>query len=92
MEPVLPALKPLGDKVIVQPFEQGQERKEGMIIIPDTVNMKSVEGYVVAVSDEIKDVEVMDVVMFDYRACDPIEINKIKYIILPFDALLAVKK
>ncbi len=40
-------VKPLGDRVLVQPLEE-QEMKKGGIIIPDTAKEKPQEGKVVA--------------------------------------------
>src|SRR3979490_2342340 len=40
-------VKPLGDRVLVQPIEE-QETKKGGIIIPDTAKEKPQEGKVVA--------------------------------------------
>ncbi len=40
-------VKPLGDRVLVQPIEE-QEMKKGGIIIPDTAKEKPQEGKVVA--------------------------------------------
>src|SRR5438874_12822434 len=40
-------IKPLGDRVLVQPIEE-QELKKGGIIIPDTAKEKPQEGKVVA--------------------------------------------
>ena len=41
-------VKPLGDRVLVQPLEE-QETKKGGIIIPDTAKEKPQEGTVAAV-------------------------------------------
>jgi chaperonin GroES len=41
-------VKPLGDRVLIQPFEE-KEGKKGGIIIPDTAKEKPQEGTVVAV-------------------------------------------
>ena len=41
-------LKPLGDRVLVEPVEE-KETKKGGIIIPDTAKEKPTEGIVVAV-------------------------------------------
>lgn len=42
-------IKPLGDKVLVEPIEEGPEVKKGGIIIPDTAREKPMEGKVIAV-------------------------------------------
>jgi chaperonin GroES len=41
-------LKPLGDRVLVEPVEE-KETKKGGIIIPDTAKEKPTEGIVVAI-------------------------------------------
>ena len=41
-------LKPLGDKIIVQPLE-AEEKSKGGIVLPDTAKEKPHEGKVVAV-------------------------------------------
>ena len=41
------SVKPLGDRVLVQPVEE-QEVKKGGIIIPDTAKEKPQEGKVIA--------------------------------------------
>lgn len=41
-------IKPLGDRVLIEPLEQ-QEEKIGSIIIPDTAKEKPQEGKVIAV-------------------------------------------
>lgn len=41
-------VKPLGDRVLVEPIEEAQEEKGG-IIIPDTAKEKPQEGKVIAV-------------------------------------------
>ncbi len=41
-------IRPLGDRVLVQPLEQGEQKKGG-IIIPDSAKEKPQEGKVVAV-------------------------------------------
>ena len=41
-------IRPLGDKVVVEPLE-GEEKSAGGIILPDTAKKKPQEGVVVAV-------------------------------------------
>ena len=41
-------IKPLADRVVVKPLE-AEEKKQGSIIIPDTVKEKPMQGEVVAV-------------------------------------------
>ena len=67
-------VKPLGDRVLVQPIEE-QEVKKGGIIIPDTAKEKPQEGKVVAlgtgkVDDKGKKVD------FTVKAGDKVLISK----------------
>ncbi|MDP6525765.1 MAG: co-chaperone GroES [Kiritimatiellia bacterium] len=48
-------IKPLGDRVLVQPIEAADEVKKGGIIIPDTAKEKPQEGKVIAVGTGKKD-------------------------------------
>ena len=42
-------IRPLGDKVLVEPIKEGSEVKKGGIIIPDTARERPMEGKVIAV-------------------------------------------
>ena len=42
------SLKPLGDRVVIEPFEDETEKSSGGIYIPDTAKEKPQEGKVVA--------------------------------------------
>jgi chaperonin GroES len=48
------SFRPLHDRVLIQPVEQDQKTKGG-IIIPDTAKEKPVEGKVVAVGPGVRD-------------------------------------
>ena len=89
-------IRPLGDRILVEPLEQ-KEIKKGGIIIPDTAKEKPQEGKVVAVGpgkldDSGKkipmDIKVGDIVGFkkgiDYR----FKIDEKEYIRMPTDYLL----
>ena len=52
-------VKPLGDRVLVQPLEE-KEVKKGGIIIPDTAKEKPQEGTVVAIGTGKLDDNVVD--------------------------------
>jgi len=47
-------IRPLGDRVLVQPVEQAEQKKGG-IIIPDSAKEKPQEGTVIAVGPGKKD-------------------------------------
>ena len=41
-------LKPLGDRIIVEPIEENEQQSEGGIIIPDSAKEKPTEAKVLA--------------------------------------------
>jgi chaperonin GroES len=91
-------VKPLGDRVLVQPLEE-KEVKKGGFIIPDTAKEKPQEGTVVAVGtgkldDNGKKIEfnvkVGDkVLIFKYGATE-IKIDGENYLILREDDILGI--
>ena len=60
------SVKPLGDRVLVQPIEQAEVQKGG-IIIPDTAKEKPQEGKVVAIGTGKRD---------DHGKLIPFEVKK----------------
>ena len=67
-------LKPLGDRVLVEPLEEKETRKGG-IIIPDTVKEKPQEGKIVAVGSGKRD-EKGGLIAMDVKAGDKILFGK----------------
>ena len=67
-------VRPLGDRVLVQPLEE-QEMKKGGIIIPDTAKEKQQEGKVVALGTDKID-ENREKVAFTVKKCDKVLISK----------------
>ena len=91
-------LKPLGDRVLVEPVEE-QEVKKGGIIIPDTAKEKPTEGLVRALGtgkldDEGKriafEVKVGDRVLVSKYGGTEIKIDGKDYKLLGSDDLLAI--
>jgi chaperonin GroES len=68
------SVKPLGDRVLVQPVED-QEVKKGGIIIPDTAKEKPQEGKVVAVGTGKRD-EHGKLIPFEVKKGDRVLISK----------------
>jgi len=68
------SVKPLGDRVLVQPVED-QEVKKGGIIIPDTAKEKPQEGKIVAVGTGKRD-EHGKVIPFEVKKGDRVLISK----------------
>jgi chaperonin GroES len=67
-------VKPLGDRVLVQPIEQ-EEVKKGGIIIPDTAKEKPQEGKIVAVGTGKRD-ESGKLIPFEVKKGDRVLISK----------------
>jgi len=91
-------LKPLGDRVLVEPTEE-KEVKKGGIIIPDTAKEKSTEGIVRALGtgktdDDGKkipfEVKVGDRVLVSKYGGTEVKLNDKDYKILNSDDILAV--
>lgn len=91
-------LKPLGDRVLVEPVEE-QEVKKGGIIIPDTAKEKPTEARVVSLGTGKKDDDGKDV-PFEVKKGDRVLISKYggtevkldgkEYKILNSDDILAI--
>ena len=91
-------VKPLGDRVLVQPVE-AEEVKKGGIIIPDTAKEKPQEGKIVAVGagkrdDNGKlipmDVKKGDRVLYSKYGGTEIKVDGKEYLIMREDDILAV--
>lgn len=55
--------KPLGERVLVERLEEDTKTASG-IIIPDNAKEKPLEGKILAIGSEVKDVKVGDRVVF----------------------------
>jgi len=93
------SLKPLGDRIVVQPSEkEGEKRLASGIIIPDSVNKeKLLKGEVIAVgpgrrNDEGKripiEVKAGDTVFFKKPWDEPIKVNDVEYYIVSESEIL----
>lgn len=91
-------IKPLGDRVLVQPIEE-KEVKKGGIIIPDTAKEKPQEGKIVAAGPGRLDehgkrvpleVKKGDVVLYSKYGGTEITINDEKYLIMREDDILGI--
>jgi chaperonin GroES len=91
-------VKPLGDRVLVQPIEE-QETKKGGIIIPDSAKEKPQEGNVVAlgtgkVDDNGKKVEFTvkkgDKVLISKYGGTEIKVDGESYLIMREDDILGI--
>jgi chaperonin GroES len=91
-------IKPLADRVVVQPIEE-TEQKKGSIIIPDTAKEKPQQGKIVAVgpgkvSDEGKKIPMElkkgDVVLYGKYSGTEVTIDGNEYLILREGDVLAI--
>jgi len=91
-------LKPLGDRVVIEPLEKEEKTASG-IILPETAKEKPQEGEVLAVGpgrtdDEGKripmDVKKGDIVLFAKYAGTEIKVDDKKVLILKESDILAI--
>jgi len=87
-------LKPLGDRVVVEPLSEEETTKSG-IILPDTVDKeKKAEGKVVAIGDgeKIKKLHlgVGVKVLFGKYAGEDVKVDEVEYKILTDEDVLAI--
>ncbi len=93
-------IQPLGDRVLVQPVEQ-KETKRGGIIIPDTAKEKPQEGLVVAcgkgkTTEDGKvlamDVKPGDKILYGKYSGSEIKLDGEDYLIMHQDDILGILK
>jgi chaperonin GroES len=91
-------LKPLGDRIVVEPLE-AEEKTKGGIILPDTAKEKPQEGKVVAIGKGKLDengkplpmeIKVGDKILYGKYAGTEITVDGKEYMILKEEDVLAV--
>jgi chaperonin GroES len=91
-------LKPLGDRLIVEPIEQEEVTASG-IILPETAKEKPMQGKVLAVGPGMRkedgsraamDVKKGDTVLYAKYAGTEVKISDSKYLILKETDVLAI--
>lgn len=90
-------IRPLGDRVLVEPVEE-KEVSKGGIIIPDTAKEKPMQGKVVAIGKKVDDdgkevafdVKVGDMVLLPKYGGTEVKINDKTYQLVREEDLLAV--
>ncbi|MBI9038247.1 MAG: co-chaperone GroES [Bacteroidales bacterium] len=86
-------IKPLADRVIIEPA-QAEEKTAGGIIIPDTAKEKPQKGIVLAVGEGKKDepmtVKVGDTVLYGKYAGTEISVQGSDYLIMRESDIVAV--
>jgi chaperonin GroES len=93
------ALKPLGDRIVIEVVEENEKKTKGGLYIPDTAKEKSQRGKVVAVgsgrtldsgSKVAVEVKVGDVVYFAKYGGTEVNVEGVDYTILSERDILAV--
>lgn len=91
-------IRPLGDRVLVEPLEVGEQRRGG-VIIPDTAKERPQEGKVIAVGPgelmengqrKQMEVKVGDRVLYGKYAGTEIKIEDKEYLILRESDILGI--
>jgi len=86
-------IKPLADRVLVQPSEAESKTASGLII-PDTAKEKPQKGTVVAVGPGTKDeemqVKIGDLVLYGKYAGTELSVDSVDYLIMRQSDILAV--
>lgn len=90
-------IKPLADRVVIKPLEEG-EVKKGSIIIPDTAKERPMEGEVIEVgSGKVEDgknipleVKKGDKVLYGKYSGTEINISDVEYLIMRESDILAI--
>ncbi len=94
------SFKPLGNRLVVEPIEDDEQKSSGGIFIPDTAKEKPQEGKVVAVglgkmTDEGKrvpmEIEVGDTVIYSKYGGTEYKEGEIEYLVLREDDVLFKK-
>ena len=81
--------KPLGDRLLVERIEEVSTTASG-IIIPDNAKEKPSQGKVIAVGNEVDDVNVGDVIVFGKYAGSEITIQGKEYLIMDLSDALGI--
>ena len=86
-------IKPLADRVLVEP-QEAQTKTASGIFIPDTAKEKPQQGKVVAAGpgkkDEPMEVKVGDVVLYGKYAGTEVTVDDVKYLIVKQSDILAI--
>lgn len=87
------AIKPLADRVLIEPAA-AEEKTIGGIIIPDTAKEKPLQGKVVATGNGTKDEEIVvkegDTVLYGKYAGTELEYDGKKYLVMRQNDILAI--
>lgn len=83
--------QPLGKRVLIERVEEAKTTASG-IYIPDSAKEKPSQGKVLAVSAEVKNVNVDDTVVFGKYAGSELTLDGTTYLVIETDDLLGIVK
>ena len=92
-------IRPLGDRVLVKPAEEGEQKSSGGIIIPDTAKEKPMRGKITAVGKgavgedgKVTPLEVKkgDVVLYGKYAGTEVKIDDVEQLIMRESDILGI--
>jgi len=85
------AFQPLGKRVLIERVEEATTTASG-IIIPDNAKEKPLNGKVIAVSKEVKEISVGDTVVFGKYAGSELSLDGKEYLVMEDKDILGVLK
>jgi len=85
------AFQPLGKRVLIERVEESKTTASG-IIIPDNAKEKPLNGKVIAVSEEIKNISINDTVVFGKYAGSELSIDGKEYLVMEDKDILGILK
>ncbi len=85
------AFQPLGKRVLIERVEEATTTASG-IIIPDNAKEKPLNGKVIAVSKEVKEISVNDTVVFGKYAGSELTLDGKEYLVMEDKDILGVLK
>ena len=84
-------IKPLGERIVVKPLKEEEEKTEGGIYLPETASKeKPQKGKVIAVGPDFKGVKKGDTVIFAKYGGTEIKVDNEDYLVLGVDDVLAI--
>ncbi len=83
--------QPLGKRVLIERVEEAKTTASG-IYIPDSAKEKPSQGKVLAVSKEVEDVAVNDIVVFGKYSGNELTLDGTTYLVIEVDDLLGIVK
>jgi chaperonin GroES len=92
-------LRPLGDRVLIEPVEQDETFAGGMLVLPETAKEKPQQGNVVAVGEGLRDINgkrvdmdilVGDRVLFARYSGNEIKLDRKKLLIMKESDILGI--